>query len=190
MISPVDNRRSRRRSRRYSCARRRASVTVDVAPNAVLEREQPFEHADRRVERRAHRAALRLAVPAAIRELFAQQAIDETIAALAEVRAECDDAAVDARLDLTLEERRVSELRSPRDVVANEIDRRSRARARRVEPEVAQEQQRVHVRPPERRGDAIAPLAVGALLIEQPRAPSFRRDARPLGRDDLRRACR
>ena len=80
----------------------------------LLEREQSFEHADRRVERRAHRAALRLAVPAAVRELFAQQSIDESIAALAEIGAERDDAAVDARLDLTLEEGRVSELRVPR----------------------------------------------------------------------------
>ena len=79
---------------------------------------------------------------------------------------------------------------SPGDVVANAIDRGSRARARRVEPEVAQEHQRVQVRPPERRGDAVAPLAVGALLIEQPRAPALRRDARPLGRDDLPQACR
>src|SRR5262249_55944160 len=75
----------------------------------LLEREQPFEHADRRVERRAHRAALGLAVPAAVRELFAQQAIDEPIAALAEIGAECDDPAVDARLDLALEEGRVAE---------------------------------------------------------------------------------
>src|SRR5262249_61188928 len=109
------------------------------------------------VERRAHRAALRLAVPAAIRELLAQQSIDESITALAEVRAERDDAAVDARLDLALEEGRVSEPGSPRDAAANEIDRHPRAPARRVEPQVAQEQQRIHIRPPERRGDAIAP---------------------------------
>src|SRR3954449_6432421 len=99
-----------------------------------LERQQPFEHTDRRVERRAHRAALRLAVPAAVRELLAQEPIDEPVAALAEVRAERDDAAVDARLDLTLEKGRVSEFGSPGDVVAHEIDRGSRACARRVDP--------------------------------------------------------
>src|SRR2546422_1906310 len=64
----------------------------------LLEREQSFEYADGRVKRRAYRAPLCLAVPAAIRELFAQQSIDESIAALAEIGAERDDAAVDARL--------------------------------------------------------------------------------------------
>src|SRR6185436_643499 len=140
----------------------------------VFEREQPFEHADRRVERRAHRAALRLAVPAAISQLLAEQPIDEPIAALAEVRAERDDAAVDAGLDFTLEERRVAELRSPRHMVANAIDRGPYSLAGRIDAEVAQEHQRVHVRPPERHGDAVAPLAVGALLVEQARAPSLR----------------
>src|SRR5262249_14226054 len=137
----------------------------------LFEREQPFEHADRRVERRADRAALGFAVPAAIRELLAQQSIDEPIPPLAEVRAERDDAAVDAGLDLTLEEGRVSEPGSPGDVVADTIDRGARARARRVEPQVAQEQERVQIRPPERRRDAVTPLAVGALPIEQLRAP-------------------
>src|SRR2546423_3244973 len=151
----------------------------------LLEREQPFQHADRRVEGRAHRAALRLAVPAAVHELFAQQSIDEPIAARPEVRAERQDATVDARLDLTLEERGIAELRSPGDVAADAIDRGSRAGARRVEPQVAQEQQRVQVRPPAGRGRAVAPMAVGGLLIEQPRAPSLRCDTRPLSRDDL-----
>jgi hypothetical protein len=50
----------------------------------------------------------------AIRELFAQQTIDEPIAPHAEVRAERDDAAVDARFDLAFEEGGVSELWSPR----------------------------------------------------------------------------
>ena len=185
-MSPVDNRRSSRRSRRYSCARRRASVTGGV-------RRTP---ARTRVALRARRSwcgttsapsRARLAVPAAICELLAEQPVDESIAALAEIRAERDDPAVDAGLDLALEKGRVAEFRSPRDVVADAIDRGSRPRARRVDPQVAQEHQRVHVRPPERRGDAIAPLAVGALLVEQTRAPSLRRDARPFARHDLRR---
>src|SRR2546430_4784206 len=93
---------------------------------------------------------------------------------------------VDARLDVTLEEGGIAELRSAGDVAADAIGRRSRAGARRVEPQVAQEQQRVQVRPPAGRGRAIALMAVGVLLIEQPRAPSLRRDTRPLSRDDLR----
>ena len=60
----------------------------------MLEGKESFEHADRRVERRTYRATLRLAVPPAIYELFAQEAINQMIAALAEVGAERDDAAV------------------------------------------------------------------------------------------------
>src|SRR5438445_7848769 len=108
----------------------------------LLERKQPLDDADRRVERRAHRAALCFAVPAAVRELLAQQPIDESIAPDIEVRAEPDDAAVDAGLDLAFEEGRAAEPRSPGDALANAIDRGARARARRVEAEVAQEHQR------------------------------------------------
>lgn len=127
----------------------------------LLEREQSFKHADRRVEGLADRAALRLAIPAAVPELFAQQTIDESIAALTEIGAERDDTAVDARLDLTFEEGRVSESGSPGDVVANAIDRGAHARACAVEPEVAQKDQCVQVRPPERSGDAVAPWPSG-----------------------------
>src|SRR5262249_4103957 len=121
------------------------------------------------MERRAHRAALGLAVPASVGELLAQQSVDESIAPFAEVRAECDDAAVDAGFDLAFEEGRVSEPGSPGDGVANAIDRRACALACRIESQVAEEHEGVHVRPPERRGDAVAPLAVRALLIEQSR---------------------
>src|SRR5262249_40203724 len=73
----------------------------------LLEREQSFKHADRRVEGGADRAALRLAIPSAVPELFAEQTIDEPIAALAEIGAERDHTAIDARLDLTFEKLRV-----------------------------------------------------------------------------------
>src|SRR5580765_2769913 len=53
----------------------------------LLERQQSLEHADRRVKRRAHGAALCLAIPSAIRELLAQQSIDQPITPLAKVRA-------------------------------------------------------------------------------------------------------
>ena len=68
-------------------------------------REQPFEHADRGVERPADRAVLDLAVPAAVLELLIDQAIDHALDVLPEVGAETDDHAIDARLDLALEER-------------------------------------------------------------------------------------
>ena len=187
MISPVDNRRSKPTIEQIRLAASPRVRHHRRGAERLLEREQTFEHADRRVERRAHRTALRFAIPAAVGELFAQQPIDEPIAALAEVCAERNDAAVDARLDLALEEGRVAEPRSPRDAAAHEIDRVSRRRARRVDAEIAQEHQRVHVRPPERRRDAIAPLTVGALFLEQSRSPTLHCDARPLGANDLSR---
>jgi len=101
----VDNLRSRRRSRRYSCARLRASVTADEAPNACSNASSPSSTQIVVWNDERTGAALRLAVPAAVRELFTQQSVDESIARLAEVGAERDDAAVDARLNLTLEER-------------------------------------------------------------------------------------
>ena len=68
-------------------------------------REQPFKHADRGVERAADRTVLDLAVPAAVLELLIDQAIDHALDVLPEVGAERDDHAVDAGLDLALEER-------------------------------------------------------------------------------------
>ena len=45
-----------------------------------------------------------------------------------------------------------------------------RGSALRVEPEIAQENERVHVRPPEWRRDAVTPLPVRALLMKQLRS--------------------
>src|SRR4029077_15621066 len=103
------------------------------------------------------------AVPAAVRELFAQQPVDQAIAAHSEVSAQRDHSAVDARLDLAFEEGRVAEASSPRDVPPNAIDRVARTLARRIDPEIAEEHERVHVRPPERRGDPVAPLTIRSL---------------------------
>ena len=58
ITSPVDRRRKRRRSRRYSCPRRRAAVTCRAAPARPFVLEQRLEHADRGVERRPRRAVL------------------------------------------------------------------------------------------------------------------------------------
>jgi hypothetical protein len=59
------------------------------------------------------RAAVRLAIPAAVPKLFAQQPIDESIAALTEIGAQRDDTTVDARLDLTLEKGRSLRIQVP-----------------------------------------------------------------------------
>src|SRR6185369_12415897 len=56
-----------------------------------------------------------------------------------------------------------------------------------VETQAAQEQQREQVGAPVRRGDAVTPLAVGPLLVEELGAPAFRRDPRALGSHSLGR---
>src|SRR6185369_6578442 len=66
--------------------------------------EQALEDVDRRAERGHRRAVLDLAVPAAVAELLPEQPLDERRHVDAEVRAGRDDVAVDARLDLALEE--------------------------------------------------------------------------------------
>src|SRR3954454_9788430 len=81
-------------------------------------------------------------------------------------------------------------MRSPRDALAHEGDRLLGPSARGVDAEVAQEHERIHVRPPERGAATIAPLAVGTLLIEQPRAPALRRDARPFRSHSASRSTR
>ena len=75
------------------------------AADRPLVLEQALEDVDRRPERRHRRAVLDLAVPAAVRELLAEQPLDERRHVDAEVGARRDDVAVDARLDLALEER-------------------------------------------------------------------------------------
>src|SRR5215470_8523713 len=151
-----------RRSSRYSCARTRAAVTAGGAV-CLLVLQQPFEHADRGVERGAHGASLCLAVPAAVFELLAEEPVHQPSARFAEVRAERQRAAVDARLDLALEEGRVAELRPPGDLVANEAHGFARALAPGIDPHLPQEQQGVQCRCPLRVGYAVTPLPVRPL---------------------------
>src|SRR5262249_7520574 len=125
----------------------------------------------------------RLAVPAAVRELLGQQPVDQPIAGLAEVATERQRAAVDAGLDLALEERRVAEFRAPGDPIADEPHGSPRTLAGRAAAQAAQEQQRVQVGTPARSSDAIAPGPVRPLLAEKPRAPPFRGDPRSLRGD-------
>jgi hypothetical protein len=139
------------------------------------------------MERGAHGAPLGLAVPAAIRELLAQQPVDQPIAGLAEVAAQREDATVDAGLDLALEERRVTEFRPPGDPVADEAHRPPCLLVRRIEPQGPQEQQGVQVGSPLRCGNAVTPIAVRPLLAEELGAPPFRGHPRSLGGHDLRR---
>src|SRR5262249_32383978 len=107
-----------------------------------------------------------------------EQPVDEPMTALAEVGAEPYDASVDAGLDLALEERRVAELRTKRDLVSNEANGFPRRPARRIEPEIAEQHQCGHAGPPVRRIDSVAPVAVRALAGEELGAPTLRRHAR------------
>ena len=163
------------------------------AADRPLVREQALEDVDRRPERRHRRAVLDLAVPAAVRELLAEEPLDQRRHVHAEVGAGRDDVAVDARLDLALEEplRRPGRVPpgaiAPRDVVADETDRSPRLLARRVEPEPSQELQHVERVGPVLRERVARPQAVRRLEGQQPRAPAVRGDARPLGCDDVRR---
>ena len=72
--------------------------------DGALVLEQTLEHADRRVVRRPY--ALRcIAVPAAVLELLAEKTTHQILGRTAEVGTEREGAAVDARLDLAVEER-------------------------------------------------------------------------------------
>src|SRR5439155_8643996 len=77
---------------------------VRRAVGCALVFEQALEDVDRRPERRHRRAVLDLAVPAAVGELLAEEAVDELRHVDPEIRAGRDDIAVDAGLDLALEE--------------------------------------------------------------------------------------
>src|SRR5213592_2886651 len=96
MICPVDRDRNKRRSRRYSCPRRRAPVTSGLGPFAVSYSSSPSS-TQIVVERRSL-AARGLAVPAAVAQLFLKQTVGEAIACLAKIRADRKHPSVDTGL--------------------------------------------------------------------------------------------
>src|SRR4051812_45750282 len=112
------------------------------------------------------------------------QSVDETIAGLAEIRADGEHAAVDARLDLALEERRIAELLTPRATLAHESDGASYAIVLRVHAEIPQQLQRVKRRGPGARDKRRAtPMAIRSLQIEQAGAPPLLRHTRTFAPD-------
>ena len=148
----------------------------------MLVREQSLEDVDRRPERRHGRAVLDLAVPAAVGQLLAQESLDERRHLDAEVRAGRNDVAVDARLDLALEEALVLPRRvppgaiAPGDMLANAADRPLGLLAPGIEPQPPQELQDMErVRSILREGVA-GPQAVRRLEGEQSGAPALGRD--------------
>src|SRR4029453_13998859 len=98
---------------------------------------------DRRPERRHGRSVLDLAVPAAIWELFTEEPLDEPRHVDPEVRARRDHVAIDAWLDLALEEAVVGpwglELgKPPGGVLTDEPDRPPGLVARRIQADAPQ----------------------------------------------------
>jgi hypothetical protein len=113
-----------------------------------------------------------VAVPATVLQLFLEQSLDEPSAGFAEVRADREHASVDARLDLTLEERRVAEPLAPGAAVAHLRDGPSHAIARRVHTEISQQLERVLGRDPGARHERrAAPMAVRSLKVHQASSP-------------------
>ncbi|MEZ5284867.1 MAG: hypothetical protein R2712_08675 [Vicinamibacterales bacterium] len=104
------------------------------------------------MERRADRSVLGLAVPAAVLQLLAEQTFDDGGDVQAEVGAERHGAAVDARLDLAVEEPLPRVL--PAAVVAHRRHGAAYPVVRRVDAERVQEMQRWQRRGP---GLSLAP---------------------------------
>ncbi|HLO16200.1 MAG TPA: hypothetical protein VK206_15305 [Anaerolineales bacterium] len=91
--------------------------------------------------------------------------------------------AIDARLDLALEERLVVPP-MPRHIVTDQRDGATGLGAGRVDPQVPQPQERKETGP-FRIVRVAAPAAIGFLAREQLRTPTFCRHLRTLGRDSL-----
>src|SRR6185503_20278002 len=134
-------------------------------------------------------ASLGLTVPPTVFKLLTEESRDDAINVLAEVRAERDGPAIDARLDLAIEEPLAIVLLAA--AVAHASGRAAHALVARIDPELLQQledrqrrdpglsllRDRV-VDPARREARALGPLAVLALEPEEPCAPAFVRDAR------------
>ena len=136
------------------------------------------------------RAVLDLAVPAAVRELLAEEPLDERRHVDAEVRAGRDDVAVDARLDLALEEAVVRPWGlergiPPDDALADEADGPPGLLALGIESEPPQELEHMEGVGPVLGPGLAGPQAIRRLEREQLGAPALGRDLGALGGDDL-----
>src|SRR5258707_310155 len=157
----------------------------DVGPRTLrrLVFQQSFQHTDRRVER-GSLTARGVAVPAAVAQLLLKQTVGETIACLAEIRADPKHPPVDAGLDLAFEERRVAELLPTGAAVAHVVDGRSHPIARRVDTEISQQLERVLGGDPGARYERrAAPMAVRSLKVQQPSPPTLGGHTRSLTRN-------
>ena len=165
-----------------SPARRRQ---VRAAARGPLVLEQALEDVDRGVEGPARRAVLLLAVPAAVGHLLGEEPVDDALHVLAEVVADRDRRAVDARLDLAVEERQLVVL--PAHVLADQLDRVLNARVGRDRAELPKHDQRRLRAGPLGEVRARAPVPVGLLEVEQPGGPALGGDLGALTGDHLGR---
>src|SRR5579859_1843099 len=154
----------------------------------------------------SNRSVLLLAVPTAVTHLLTEEPIDDAVDVLAEIRSQCDDFAVDARLDLAGKEGLAIVL--PRNVLADPADGLPRFQSFGIESESPQQHQAPRRGGPFRkeralplgwqgfppldrlsrgqsRGRALVPLAVMPLERQQTCAPALARDSGTLGRDVL-----
>ena len=185
MTSPVDSRRNRRRSSRYSWPRARAAVTSVEPPVARSCSSSPSSTLivvsnDPRIE---PFSCSQFQPPSAICSV--EQPVDDALHVLAEVGADRDGRAVDARLDLAVEERQVVVL--PAAVLADERDRPADAGLGRVEPEDPQQHQGRLRAGPFGEVRAAAPAGRRRAGGRAAARPSPRGDPRALGGDDVGR---
>ena len=136
------------------------------------------------------RATLRrVAVPPAVRELLAEQPLCEAFGRPAEVGANRERPAIDARLDLSFEEGFCAKFLVPPEACREAPDSRRHARIRRIGLNLAQ-QLRGEERWQPVRFVGTMPRAVGSLARENLGPEPFVRDARTFGGDRLRRGIR
>jgi hypothetical protein len=149
--------------------------------------EEPFDDIDRRVERAPRRPVLLLAVPAPVVHLLGEEAIDDPSDVLAEVGADPDRPAIDAGLDLAVEE--ALPVVIPAAVLPYQLDGLPGSRIGRVETEVLEHDQGEQgrgprlpgsLRPPLGPEGCTGPLSVGVTQGQQPGSPAFLGDSLPV----------
>ncbi|HSB59321.1 MAG TPA: hypothetical protein VLD66_06925 [Methyloceanibacter sp.] len=124
-----------------------------------------------------------LAVPAAVLELLIEQADEQAVDLGAEIGACTENSAIDTCLGLAVEEWPAVKL-PPGDPVLHEADRSADSLAGRIRAKSLQQCERIGGGHPAVIL-VVAPITVWCLKGEEPRAPAFKSNARPLGRDDL-----
>ncbi len=180
MISPFDSRRNMRRSSKYSCAFRRASVMAASKPHVRSFSSKPSS--TRIVELKDERmlgGAEQFHPPSS--SLFAQKTIHDVLAPLTEITAEGKNRTVDARFRLAVEVRTVVE-RLPFQMLLHARNCLAGFATRRIQTHFTQQRERIHSDHPAGLRRAAKP-AMWRLPIEQGATPTFPCHTRSLRRD-------